>query len=129
MYIFMNFLIQFFEFSALAVEIVSLVILVIGFLRGALGWFSEELKQTPWNERFSRIRSLRCNVGIHILFALELMIISDLIHSFLAVVRSDSYENFFSSDVFLSLVQLGMVVVIRTLIDIVLSKEIDGIEK
>ncbi|GEM_PF-2653159 len=121
-------LISLFDFIAVTVELFSMAVLSLAFLRGASGWILQEIRRDDWMKRSENIRKLRCIVGMHILYALELMIISDLIHSFLAVVKSHgSYENFFQSDVFYSLIQLGMIVSIRTVIDYVLSREIDEI--
>jgi len=100
-------------------------LLVLGFVRGALGWLRTELEREPWEQRLVSLRKLRCVVGVHILYALELMIVSDIIDSFVAVARHEGdHGDFFHGEVFYSLVQLGMVVVIRTVIDFFLSKEI-----
>ena len=99
--------------------------LVLGFARGAIGWVRTEIEREPWEQRLLSLRKLRCVVGVHILYALELMIVSDIIDSFVAVARHEGdHGDFFHGEVFYSLVQLGMVVVIRTVIDFFLSKEI-----
>jgi uncharacterized membrane protein len=116
---------SFFELVAYAADIFGLTLLVLGFVRGALGWLRTELEREPWEQRLVSLRKLRCVVGVHILYALELMIVSDIIDSFVAVARHEGdHGDFFHGEVFYSLVQLGMVVVIRTVIDFFLSKEI-----
>jgi uncharacterized membrane protein len=116
---------SFFELVAYAADIFGLTLLVLGFVRGALGWLRTELEREPWEQRLTSVRKLRCIVGVHILYALELMIVSDIIDSFVAVARHEGdHGDFFHGEVFYSLVQLGMIVLIRTVIDFFLSKEI-----
>jgi uncharacterized membrane protein len=116
---------SFFELVAYAADIFGLTLLVLGFVRGALGWLRTELEREPWEQRLVSLRKLRCVVGVHILYALELMIVSDIIDSCVAVARHEGdHGDFFNGEVVYSLVQLGMVVVIRTVIDFFLSKEI-----
>ena len=119
---------SFFELVAYAADIFGLSLLTVGFARGAVGWARMEMERGPWERRLHAVRRLRCVVGTHILYALELMIVSDIIDSFVAVSRYESGdEGFFQSAVFYSLVQLGMVVVIRTAIDYFLAKEISAL--
>ena len=116
---------SFFELVAYVADIFGLTLLVLGFARGAIGWVRTEIEREPWEQRLLSLRKLRCVVGVHILYALELMIVSDIIDSFVAVARHEGdHGDFFHGEVFYSLVQLGMVVVIRTVIDFFLSKEI-----
>jgi uncharacterized membrane protein len=116
---------SFFEFAAYTVDMFALILLVLGFARGAVGWLRVEIAHEPWERRFRVLRRLRCVIGIHILYSLELMIVADLIDSFVAVARAeDGYEDFFHSAVFYALVQLGIVVMIRTLIDYFLGREL-----
>ena len=116
---------SFFELVAYVADIFGLTLLVLGFARGAIGWVRTEIEREPWEQRLLSLRKLRCVVGVHILYALELMIVSDIIDSFVAVTRHEGdHGDFFHGEVFYSLVQLGMVVVIRTVIDFFLSKEI-----
>ena len=118
-----------FEWVAYTADVFGLTLLTLGFFRGAVGWIQAEVARKPWDERLRTVRRLRCIVGAHILYALELMIVSDIIDSFVAVARAqDNYESFFQSDVFYSLVQLGMIVLIRTVIDYFLGKEITELE-
>ena len=121
---------SFFELVAYVADIFGLTLLVLGFARGAIGWVRTEIEREPWERRLLSLRKLRCVVGVHILYALELMIVSDIIDSFVAVARHEGdHGDFFHGEVFYSLVQLGMVVVIRTVIDFFLSKEIGEIHE
>ncbi len=126
----MEYLLQLFEGAATVVDIFGLLLLVVGFVRGAVGWVVHEIRRLPWSERLLALRKLRCVVGVHILYALELMIVSDIISSFVAVAEYEpGGENFFTSSAFYALIQLGMVVVIRTMIEYFLSKEIESVHK
>ena len=117
---------SFFEAVAYAADLFGLSLLTLGFARGALGWLRTELDRQPWEQRLVSIRRLRCVVGTHILYALELMIVSDIIDSFVAVARHEGdHGDFFHGEVFYSLVQLGIIVVIRTVIDYFLGREIN----
>ena len=58
------------------------------------------------------------------------MIVSDISDSFVAVASSEpGGENFFHSDTFYALVQLGIIVLIRTVLDVFLSKELNELEE
>ena len=126
----MEYLIQFFEIAAAVVDVCGLALLILGFVRGVVGWLALEWRRLPWEERLTPLRKLRCMVGLHILFALELMIVSDIIGSFLAVAGYDAKDgNFFESPAFYALVQLAMVVAIRTVIERFLAKEIESVDE
>ena len=113
------------EPAALIINVFGLAILLVGFTRGAVGWLRTEFGRESWEIRAAAIGKLRCVVGLHILFALELMIVADIIDSFVAVIASEpGSEGFFSSATFYSLVQLGILVTIRTVLDFFLSKEL-----
>jgi len=66
-------------------------------------------------ERWQGIRDIRVSLGNYILLGLEFMIVSDIIHSFL---QPD----------LMSLGQLGLLVVIRTMISFFLGKELEAVE-
>jgi len=90
-----------------------------------VGWVRTELAREPWERRILAIRKLRCVVGVHILYALELMIVSDIIGTFVAVAGAEADgAGFFQSGVFYALVELGFIVLIRTVIDYFLGKEV-----
>ena len=114
-----------FERITFTIDMFGIALLVLGFARGALGWIRTEIGREPWERRIVAIRKLRCVVGVHILYALELMIVSDIIGSFIAVagVEADGV-GFFQSDVFFALMELGFIVLIRTVIDFFLGREV-----
>ena len=111
------------------VDFSAMLLLVLGFARGMWGWVTHEFKRAPWETRMVHLRQLRCVIAVHILFALELMIVSDLIETVLIIVEHSPGEKaFFSSPVFYELAQLAIVVLIRTFIDYFLSKEIRSLD-
>ncbi len=118
-----------FDWIAFTIEMFGLTLLVLGFARGAFGWIGTEISREPWERRIVAVRKLRCVIGIHIVYALELMIVSDIIVSFTAVaaVKADGV-GFFESDVFFALMELGFIVLIRTVIDYFLGREISELE-
>jgi uncharacterized membrane protein len=118
---------QLFEVAASIVDVFGISLLILGFSRGAYGWVAQEIARLPWEKRLPILRKLRCIVGLHILFALELMIVSDIITSFIAAIGYQPGEYFFTSSVFYALIQLAMIVAIRTTIDFFLSKEMESI--
>lgn len=125
----MTILIHFFEAIEHFVGVFGIFLLILGFARGALGWVRLELSRKSWEHRFIPLQNLRCVVGLHILFALELLIVADLINSFLAGLDYKIDENFFTSPAFYGLIQLAIIVAIRTSIDHFLSKELNSIRE
>jgi uncharacterized membrane protein len=123
----MDVIAQLFELAASIVDVAGISLLILGFTRGAYGWIAQEIARRSWEERLPILRKLRCVVGLHILFALELMIVSDIIASFIAAIGYEPGTDFFSSSVFYALIQLAMIVAIRTTIDFFLSKEMESI--
>jgi len=113
------------EWVAFAIYVFGLSLLVLGAARGAVGWVRTELGREPWDVRIVSVRKLRCIVGVHILYALELMIVADVIATFVVVAgRKTSVESFFHSEVFSALMELGIIVLIRTILDYFVGKEI-----
>jgi uncharacterized membrane protein len=103
----------FFEWIAQAVDITGAFIMIWGFLMAVYGFIHALLRKGE-AERFRCLQKVRCNLGIKLVFALELMIISDLLQS----IVSRSMED---------LLMVGALVVIRTVISFFLNKEIEEI--
>ena len=89
---------------------VAIVVMVIGFVMALVG-FVPTLWHTGRVDAISKLQMIRCNFGVYLVFALELMIVSDLLHSVLSRRLEDLYL-------------LGGLVVIRTLIAYFLNQEI-----
>ena len=113
------------EWVSFAIYMFGLILLVLGAVRGALGWVRTEFSHDPWELRIASVRKLRCVIGVHILYALELMIVADVIATFVVVAGVEaSVESFFHSEVFFALMELGLIVLIRTVLDYFVGKEI-----
>lgn len=97
----------------MAVDAVGVFIILIGFVMAVISFLPTLLK-TGSMESIERIQVTRCALGTYIVFALELMIVSDLIHTVLSHELSD-------------LAFLAALVAIRTMISFFLNKEIQEI--
>ena len=101
------------EWIALAVDVVASLVMVWGFVTAVLAFIHASLR-TAAAERFKRLQMVRCGLGMKLVFALELMIISDLLHT----VVSRSMDD---------LLFLGALVLIRTVVAYFLNQEIQEV--
>lgn len=85
-----------------AVILLGFVIAVVRFVPTLLGGKGSGLRQ---------LQAIRCQLGTYLVFALELMIVSDLLHSVLSRSLEDLYF-------------LGAIVLLRTVIAYFLNQEI-----
>ena len=99
---------EFLEWGATFVDLVGVIIMLLGFLI-AVGRFLPTLRKPA--ESIMEVQRIRCLLGTYLVFALELMIVSDLVHS---VIQRNLEDLYF----------LGAIVVLRTLISYFLSKDI-----
>lgn len=104
------------EHVVLVIEIVSALILLIGFLKAAVGFFVSEARHASLTGSPNRLSQLRLTLGTYILLGLDFYIVSDIIHS---MIRPEWKE----------LLNLLLIVVMRTTIGFFLGKEITEIEK
>ena len=102
------------EIGALIVDLVGVTVMVIGFII-ALYAFLKALPGLNTMQHVQDIQIIRCKLGVYIALGLELMIVSDLLHTIASHTLEDLYF-------------LGALVIIRTLIGYFLSKEIAEIE-
>lgn len=98
------------EWVIAAIDLASIAIMLIGSLRFILGFVRAETSGDP-DLRVRRIDRERMELGRYILSALELLIVSDIIHTALSLALSD-------------LLILGLLVLIRSLISFFLNREI-----
>ncbi len=97
------------------IDLLGIVILLIGFIRGGIEFFKMEFNRFKGKgDQFRMMQLLRCDVGLYILLALDFMITSDIINSMLHT----NMEDLFS---------LAAIVVLRTVIGYFLGKEIDEV--
>jgi uncharacterized membrane protein len=98
------------EWASTAIDLVAIAIMLIGALRFTLGFFAAEVRA----DAVARVQGIdrnRMELGRYILAALELLIVSDIIHTALSLALAD-------------LVFLGLLVLIRSVISFFLDREI-----
>ena len=111
-----DWIVTFFEWVQTASDLAGIVAITIGFV-GAVGfWLFGEMRAVRNRDmRWEAIEEARLFLGRYILLGLELMIVSDLIHSFMKPDLESLYV-------------LGLVVVIRTAISFFLGRELEAVE-
>lgn len=102
---------QIFEWIEFIADVVGISILILGFVKGILVFLKMEFDNITGGDTFDDILSLRSTLGGYIILSLDFLIISDIIHS---VIKPDFYE----------LINLGIIVVLRTSIGFFLGREI-----
>ncbi len=99
--------------ASAAIDIVAIGIMLIGAVRFTVGFLGAEVRRDAV-ARLQGIDRHRMELGRYILSALELLIVSDIIHTALSLQLSD-------------LLFLGMLVLIRSVISFFLDREIRDI--
>ncbi|SPJ22914.1 DUF1622 domain-containing protein [Palleronia abyssalis] len=102
------------EWVATVVDLLAIAILVLGAVRFVLGFVLAELQR----DGVARVRGInrqRVALGRYILAGLELLIVSDIVHTALSLAMID-------------LVFLGLLVVIRSLISFFLDRELEAVK-
>lgn len=102
------------EWIAVAIDLAGAVIMLWAFVTSVISVATGAFKGGDAQTRFRDLQIARCDLGTKLVFALELMIVSDLFHS----IISRSIDD---------LMFLGGLVVIRTTIAYFLNKEIQEI--
>lgn len=92
------------------IDLASIAIMLVGSLRFIVGFVRAEVAGVP-AERLKRIDRHRMELGRYILSALELLIVSDIIHTALSLQLTD-------------LLFLAALVLIRSMISFFLNREI-----
>ncbi len=100
-----------FEWIEYIADIVGIIILVIGFLKGTYMFVLLEIDRLLGRKDHEEIFSLRNILGSYIIISLDFLIVSDIIHSILSPNFND-------------LLNLGIIVVLRTAIGYFLGKEL-----
>ncbi len=98
------------EWVSAAIDVLAILLLLIGALRFVLGVLRAELLLTG-PDRVRRTNRGRIELGRYILAGLELLIVSDIIHSALSLAISD-------------VIYLGLLVLVRSLISYFLDREL-----
>ena len=105
---------EIFEWVALAIDLVASAIMVWAFLVSLFGFLMASIGGAP-SERIRQLQVVRCGLGIKLVFALELLIISDLLHTVVSRTMDD-------------LMFLAALVLIRTIVAFFLNREIQEVE-
>ena len=95
------------------IDVVAIAVMLIGAIRFTIGFFAAELR----GDAVARLQGIdrhRMELGRYILAALELLIVSDIIHTALSLELND-------------LLFLGLLVLIRSVISFFLDREIRDI--
>lgn len=106
---------EFLEWTVVAVDGVGVVVMLLGFVISLFRFVV-----VVWKQRSAvvirEIQMIRCHLGTYLVFALELMIVSDLIHSVMSHELEDLYF-------------LGALVLLRTIIAFFLNREIQELSE
>lgn len=108
-------LVQLLEWGVAIIDLLAIAILLIGAIRFALGFVLAEV-QRAGARRVRGINHGRVELGRYILAGLEVLIVSDIIHTALSLKMID-------------LLFLGLLVVIRSLISYFLDRELEVVRK
>ena len=102
------------EWVALVVDVVASLVMAWAFVVSVYGFLRASLSG-PAADRIRRLQVVRCGLGVKLVFALELLIISDLLHTVVSRTMDD-------------LLFLAALVVIRTIVAYFLNREIQEVE-
>jgi uncharacterized membrane protein len=105
-----------FEWIEISADIIGIVILFIGFAKGLYMFILLEIDRIRGRKDYDELFSLRNILGTYIIISLDFLIVSDIIHS---VISPDTKE----------LINLGIIVVLRTSIGFFLGKELNELRK
>lgn len=102
------------EWLAVTIDLVASLIMVWAFVTAVVGLVRGSISAGDAHSRIRSMQAARCGFGVKLVFALELMIISDLFHTIITRSVDD-------------MILVGGLVVIRTVIAYFLSKEIQEV--
>jgi len=110
-----DFIEEWIEYLPRIVDFIGIIILIIGVVRGTIEISKMEISRLKRKgKQFQAMQTLRCNIGLYILLALDFMITADIITSLLYTDIKD-------------FISLGAIVVLRTIIGYFLGKEVDAL--
>jgi uncharacterized membrane protein len=102
------------EWTAVGIDLTASLIMVVAFLMSVYGLVRGGFNAGSAHGRIRNLQVVRCELGVKLVFALEMLIIADLLHT----VISRSLDD---------LILVGGLVVIRTVIAYFLNKEIEEV--
>jgi len=106
---------QLIEYITKALDIIAVVILVIGSIKMVIKYVISEVKDISKTD-IKTFQVIRCELGVYILLSLDFLIAKDIIHTV-----TDLSQD--------SLLELGVLIVLRTVIGYFIGKEVEVIEK
>ena len=102
-----------FEWLELIIDVSAALVMVAAFA-GAFFSYVQIAFRSKRVDRIMKMQIVRCDLGVKLVFALELLIISDLLHTIVSRSMDD-------------MIIVGALVLIRTVIGYFLNKEIEDI--
>lgn len=99
---------------AKAIDLIGIIILIYGFTKSLIKYLFVEAKNLK-TISVRGLQSVRCEIGIYILLALDFLIASDIIHT----VTDLSQKQ---------LIELSILIALRTIIGYFLGKEVNELE-
>ena len=102
------------EGAALMIDVVASAIMVWAFLVAVYVFLKASVSGSA-TERIERLQVVRCDLGVRLVFALELLIISDLLHTVVSHTLDDLWF-------------LAALVAIRTVVSFFLNQEIKEVK-
>jgi uncharacterized membrane protein len=109
----MHLLHSIFEWLELIIDISAALVMVMAFVVAFFSYF-QTLIRSKRMERIREMQKVRCDLGVKLVFALELLIISDLLHTIISRSMDD-------------MLIVGALVLIRTVMGYFINKEIQEI--
>lgn len=109
----MHLLHSIFEWLELIIDVTAALIMVLAFFVAVFSYFRITVRKNN-GSHIMQMQLVRCDLGVKLVFALELLIISDLLHSMVSRSLDD-------------MVIVGALVLIRTVIAYFLNKEIQEV--
>ena len=100
-----------FEWLELIIDVSAALVMVLAFA-GAFFSYVQITFRSKQVDRIMKMQIVRCDLGVKLVFALELLIISDLLHTIVSRSMDD-------------MIIVGALVLIRTVIGYFLNKEIE----
>jgi uncharacterized membrane protein len=104
------------EWLVTAIDLFAIVVLLLGAVRFVVGFVQAEVQFSDDMRRVRGINGERVELGRYILAGLEILIVSDIIHTALSLAMAD-------------LVFLGLLVVIRSIISFFLDRELAEVKR
>lgn len=103
-----------FEWLELIIDVSAALVMVLAFIVAFYSYLQTLLRSDQIEHNIRQMQIVRCDLGVKLVFALELLIISDL----LVTIVSRSLDD---------MIIVGSLVLIRTVIAYFLNKEIEDI--